>query len=509
MTVSRPRRAGGRTQLEIVPDQLVWALYGRESLDPKGTAVQVASQLADLRPFALGIGGRIGREYPENNVSAFKRVKVVLPDGTYGYRVVRPDWDAMMTALRRGEWNALALPNIDRGMRDPRDLEDLIDLVEQYGVYVAGMTGSIDLTTDEGISSARREVDQRNRESRNISRRMAAGNRRAALAGRHHGGSNRPFGWRKDRVTVNKREARHILREVPRLLGGVRPRSIAIEWNERGIPTINGGQWRVPTIVQIFTNPRLCGWRTYLGEVLREETGEPVRGAWEPILTEAQHLALVAALHPPAGVTLPRRGRGHATKRLLSPFVRCGVCNAKMIGSTRKGTRTGERIVTYRCPPRGFGGCGRVSRTAAPIDELITTLVLAEQSTIALRMLEDLPPWDGEADLQAVLTQIRETTQAYESGMISGGRYFPMLARFEAKEATLRAAKRRYEAKRQARQECAANLGMEWNRPEFTLEQKQAAIAQSLTAVIIHPAPRPGAKFTPDQITPVWRHDVD
>src|SRR5436189_4823801 len=74
MTASRPRRAGGRTHLQTVPDQLVWALYGRESLDPKGTAVQVANQLADLRPFALGIGGRIGREYPENNVSAFKRV---------------------------------------------------------------------------------------------------------------------------------------------------------------------------------------------------------------------------------------------------------------------------------------------------------------------------------------------------------------------------------------------------------------------------------------------------
>ena len=65
----------------------------------------------------VGHRGRIGREYPENNVSAFKRVKVLLADGTYGYRVVRPDWDAMMTSLRRGEWNALALPNIDRGMR--------------------------------------------------------------------------------------------------------------------------------------------------------------------------------------------------------------------------------------------------------------------------------------------------------------------------------------------------------------------------------------------------------
>jgi hypothetical protein len=97
-----------------------------------------------------------------------------------------------------------------------------------------------------------------------------------------------------------------------------------------------------------------------------------------------------------------------------------------------------------------------------------------EQSTIALRKLEDLPPWEGDADLKAVLARIREATEAYEAGMISGGRYFPMLARFEAKESTLRAAKRRYEEKRQARQESAANLGTEWNRPEFTLEQKQA-----------------------------------
>jgi hypothetical protein len=36
-----------------------------------------------------------------------------------------------------------------------------------------------------------------------------------------------------------------------------------------------------------------------------------------------------------------------------------------------------------------------------------------------------------------------------------------------------------------------------------------AAIAKSLTAVIIHPAPHPGAKFTPDQITPVWCQDED
>ncbi|GAA3846994.1 recombinase family protein [Saccharothrix violaceirubra] len=507
MATSRPRRAGGRTQLDIVPDQLIWALYGRDSLDPKGTAVRVTNQLAELRPFALGIGGRIGEEYPENNVSAFKRVKVMLPDETYGYRVVRPDWDSMMTALRRGEYNALALPNIDRGMRDPRDLEDLIDLVEQYGVYVVGMTGTIDLTTDEGISSARREVDQRNRESRNTSRRMADGNRKAAMAGKQHGGANRPFGWRKDRTTISKREAAHILREIPRLLGGVHPRTIAIEWGERGIPTIAGGKWRMMTIRQIFTNPRLCGWRAYLGEVLRDEHDNPVQGQWEPIITVEQHLALVAKLIPSDSPELPKRGRGHVTRRLLSPFARCGMCNSKMTGGSRKEKKTGERIPIYKCPPPGFGGCGRVSRTCAPIDRYITALVLAEQSRIQLGRADELPPWGREAELKAVTDQIKESTTAYKKKLISGGRYFPLMASLEADESKLRAEKRKYEAKRQARVSRAANLEAEWSRPDFTLEQKQAAIARSLTAVIIHPAPHPGARFTPDQITPVWRED--
>jgi len=30
-----------------------------------------------------------------------------LPDGTYGYQVVRPEWEKIRTALRRDECNAL------------------------------------------------------------------------------------------------------------------------------------------------------------------------------------------------------------------------------------------------------------------------------------------------------------------------------------------------------------------------------------------------------------------
>ena len=167
--------------------------------------------------------------------------------------MVRPEWEKILTALRRGECNALMVPDIDRAMRDPRTLEDLIDAVELYGVYVASLTGNIDLTTDAGISAARGLVNQRNQESRNTSRRVIDGQRHAAMKGGNHGGKNRPFGWRKDRIHLNKREAAHIRREIPRILAGVRPITLAREWNERGIPTVTGSQWHAATIRNIFT----------------------------------------------------------------------------------------------------------------------------------------------------------------------------------------------------------------------------------------------------------------
>jgi hypothetical protein len=116
MSTSTPRRTGGRTLIDLDPGQLKWILLARESTDRER---QPDNQLADLRARVASIGGMIDREIPENAVSAFKRKRVELPDGTYGFRVVRPEWEKILTALRRGECNALMVPDIDRATRDP------------------------------------------------------------------------------------------------------------------------------------------------------------------------------------------------------------------------------------------------------------------------------------------------------------------------------------------------------------------------------------------------------
>jgi site-specific DNA recombinase len=416
--------------------------------------------------------------------------------------------EKILTALRRGECNALMVPDIDRAMRDPRTLEDLIDVVELYGVYVASLTGNIDLTTDAGISAARSLVNQRNQESRNTSRRVIDGKRHAAMRGQPRGGGPRPFGWRKDHLRVNKREAAHIRRELPRILAGVGCLRLAREWNERGIPTVSGAPWRANTVKKIFLRPRNCGLVLYHGAVLFGPDGQKVRGKWEPIMTEEEYNAVVAKWVPSSQAVPSRlgaRGRGHRTVYLLSPFLRCGKCSARMIGARRRNKR-GELEESYRCPAKGQGGCSGVARLAEPINTYITALVIAEQQKIQFRELEDLPPWPKAHELAELQARINAQQQNFEAGNISAERHFPALARMEVVEAGLKRERRQYEGRAQARRHAVTNLAEEWDKPDFTMEQKQAAIAQTLTAVIIKPVGRAG-RFHPDQIVPVFRDE--
>jgi hypothetical protein len=456
-----------------------------------------------------GIGGRVDREVPEPNVSSFKRRRVMLPDGTYGYRVVRPDWEAILTSLRRGECNALAVVDIDRATRDPRILEDLIDAVELYGVYVVSLTGNIDLSTDSGIDAARSLVNQRNSESRNTSRRVTDGKRRAARAGKKHGGPNRPFGWRKDRITLNKRESGHIRKELPRIRVGLSPIAIAREWNQRKIPTVTGVPWRAATVRNMYLRPRMCGMVVYRGEIMKDESSNPVRGQWEPILTDEEYADVVRAWKPAEQSEHSRlgaKGRGYRTNHLLSPFVRCGKCNARMVGTSRRDPRSQSLVEIYRCPSKGQGGCGGIGRVAEPIDDFITALVIAEHERIETIKVEDLPPWPNEKELRDMELRIEESTRRYEAGEYSAERYFPSLARMETTVANLRRERRKYESRQDAHKRVIANLADEWKKPSFTMEQKQAAIGRSLTAVIIGPASK-GVRFHPDQLTPVFREE--
>lgn len=75
--------------------------------------------------------------------------------------------------------------DLDRAVRDPRDLEDLIDAKVLYGFRVASTTASLRLDSDGDIAMARVLVAMANKSSPDTARgsRVRRGSRRSRVAG--------------------------------------------------------------------------------------------------------------------------------------------------------------------------------------------------------------------------------------------------------------------------------------------------------------------------------------
>nr|WP_256069519.1 recombinase family protein [Streptomyces sp. DvalAA-14] len=74
--------------------------------------------------------GPFAKVYRENDTSAFKKRKVVRPDGSVDWIVVRPRFHQLLADLAAGVVDGVVFYDLDRLVRQPRDLEDLIDIIE-------------------------------------------------------------------------------------------------------------------------------------------------------------------------------------------------------------------------------------------------------------------------------------------------------------------------------------------------------------------------------------------
>lgn len=188
----------------------------------------------------------------------------------------RPGWDDMLAAIERGELNngLLGVYHGDRLARQPRDLEDLIDVGEPAELTLVFPTGRYNLADPDHqmmlrwiISRAKNEVDH-------LSRRLKNGRRRRWEAGLVRGGGRggRPYGFETDGVTHVPSETAEIQAAAPRLLNGDRTLTIVKEWNARGLTTTAGGPWTHGTFKAMMLRPR------YAGLMPDGET----RAAWRP-----------------------------------------------------------------------------------------------------------------------------------------------------------------------------------------------------------------------------------
>lgn len=115
------------------PRRLRAALYVRISFDKKKDrhGVERDERLVRRRCDELGFSLDERHVFVDNSRSAWKRNRQ------------RPGWDALIAAVDTGEVDVILCADPDRLMRQPRDLETLIEIAER-GVRVIGKVDGYD-----------------------------------------------------------------------------------------------------------------------------------------------------------------------------------------------------------------------------------------------------------------------------------------------------------------------------------------------------------------------------
>ncbi|SCL28090.1 Site-specific DNA recombinase [Micromonospora rhizosphaerae] len=510
------------------------AIYLRISDDRNEDEGGVRRQGVDTVGHALVRGASQIVFYVENDTSAFKKKRITMadPEGFryYVWRVIRPRWQKMLSALRTGAQQGVVVANIDRLARDNRDLEDAIELATYYRRRFEGVTGSLDLNTDDGMAMARVMVAMANKQSADTARRTRRKHQELAEAGIPVG-AHRPFGWQEDKRTIDHAEAEEIRQAVAKILAGVTPTGIMHDWHERGVLTPRGNTWKWSPFLSMLRNPRLCGLRARMvrsagatgrvsdhWEVVKKPDGTEVVGQWEPIITRDKWDALIARIGESAKPALDYTVGGNR-KYLLSGLVRCGKCqhHPRMTGVSS--LIRGTRYFRYQCYGKLDGGCGSNTRSMPKVDELIRDIVFKRHDELSEAGGPVDEPDDGDKerleDIEELLQELwTQWKHPERSQRLPSKDYFAMRAELVKERDELLAARSVVE-NRTASADQARDVRKGWDTA--TVHEKRAFIERYLEAVLILPIEpvwnqklgrvvRPGSReFDEDLIEPVWR----
>jgi len=472
------------------------AIYARIS-DDRHDGAGVDRQLEDCHALAKREGWQPAAEYVDNSISAFSGK-------------LRPRYRDMLAAVKAGDVSRIVVWHLDRLYRQPRELEDIVDLADAGRVQVVTVrNGDLNLGTDAGITQARVAVAFANQESRDKSKRVKRAKQQAREKGLPSGGQ-RPFGWKatwtldaagKKRrlLTEDQRESTVIRAAIADLLAGASLNEIARRWNDAKVPQTQTGRsnWTAQLVRQVVSNPRLAG---LIGHRVLQPAGDGVgqrylpwavvgEASWPGIVERKQWEQLQALLsHRGAGGHMPRR------RSLLTGLVTCSTCGATMVRSGARGKAGGVRKV-WRCMAAG-GGHGSIG--SAELEELLTEATLQRADTASLATVVRQQGREGKqaAALVAELEELERSMDAPAASFAAGR--LPIRA-FEHATAEIQHKQKALQGRLGSLTATAALepyagrrgvLRAAW--PSLSTDQQRAIIAAALGQVSVSPALVPG-----------------
>jgi DNA invertase Pin-like site-specific DNA recombinase len=384
----------------VVPDAELTAIYARKSKkgDKQQITVNRQKRLAMDDCERLGLIVVAHNVFTDTGASAWQRNRK------------RPGWDALIAACKRGEIKHIMCYHPDRLMRQPRDLEELLSISDEYGITLYGRLNERDLQDPDDRYALRIEIAHACRSSDDTSRRLKDQKQERAEAGFHNG--SRPFGYTKNGMKIIPAEA-EIVREVfRRFTEGETPYAIAADLNSRSIGTAKGSAWTETAIRRQLQNRHVAGICVHRGK----EIGA---GRWPAVIERGQwDFAQELLAFRSATVQVAKSRRNPPRPYVLRGLVICGKCGTAMAGCS--GT-------VYRCSRAQRGDDKKCMRTmrAEPLEQFVedAAVALLENLTVSPRRTPSASTSAAEKDIADDERQLTDLHDMWISKEITTAEY--------------------------------------------------------------------------------------
>lgn len=284
---------------------------------------------------------RICREIAERRGLVIKSEHVYVDNSrsAWSRKRKRPGWDRLLEHARDRGFRHIIAYHPDRLMRQPRDLEELLQVSDDQAITLHGEANRRNLSDPDDRFILRIEVAHACRSSDDTSRRLKSAMEDRAREGKPQGGTRR-FGYTMDGMTVVEDEA-EIVREIfDRFLKGDGAAPMAHDLNRRGIKTANGKAWSAGTVRALLDSRHVASIRMHRGD----EIGP---GAWPAIIDAGVWEETRSRREFRTAAHFERVSQNPRHYYLLRGLVMCARCGVLMSGGSR------SRHGTYRCNRSG------------------------------------------------------------------------------------------------------------------------------------------------------------